>query len=188
MAELGRLADEAKLPHRLIYREPGEPVPVPAVVHWKVNHFAAIVDEKDGQFQVQDPTFGEDLWVSRAAIDSEASGYFLVVGNEPRVTSRVVGPDEAIDVRGMGITITNKPYATTGDDDNSKRCRSGRGGFSGMCGYNFTEMVVSLHLTDVPVGYAPQKAHPYIHGLRTTSENLTNLPISTSPISVQNGR
>jgi RHS repeat-associated protein len=160
LAELGRLADVAKLPHRLMYREPGEPVPVPSVVHWKVNHFAAIVEERDGQFQIQDPTFGEDLWITRTAIDSEASGYFLILGDERRATSRIVGADEASEVRGMGFTITNKPYATTPDDDKSKPCPSGKGGFSGMCGYNFTEMVVSLNLTDRPVGYAPPKGPP----------------------------
>jgi hypothetical protein len=80
LAQLGNLADRAELSYRLVHRKPTEPVPVPAIVHWKVNHFAAIVDEREGQFQIEDPTFGEGLSISRAAIDAEASGYFLVLG------------------------------------------------------------------------------------------------------------
>jgi hypothetical protein len=82
LAEVARLADEAKLSYRLVHREPGQPIPVPSIVHWKVTHFAAIVGEREGYFQLEDPTFGRTLWVARAAVESEASGYFLVPADE----------------------------------------------------------------------------------------------------------
>ena len=55
LAELGGLADLAKFGYRLIFRTAGQPVPMPAVVHWKVGHFAAILGEANGRFQVDEP-------------------------------------------------------------------------------------------------------------------------------------
>jgi RHS repeat-associated protein len=151
LAEVARLAERAKLPYQLAYREPGQPIPVPAVVHWKVSHFAAIVAEENGYYHLKDPTFGTDLWVSRAALESEGSGYFLIPKTGSAAGLRRVSMDEAAGIRGMGNTGSNMASATRPGDDKAKP-----GGCNqGMCGYNFTEMVVSLNLNDTPVGYAP---------------------------------
>ena len=41
-------------------------VPLPAIVHWRVNHYAAVVAFVDGRYEVKDPTFGqESLWIRR---------------------------------------------------------------------------------------------------------------------------
>jgi ABC-type bacteriocin/lantibiotic exporter with double-glycine peptidase domain len=78
LAELARLAEKGSLPYRPIFRKPGQAVPVPSIVHWKVGHFGAVVGEAGGRFHIIDPVFGsEGLWVTRAALDAEASGYFL---------------------------------------------------------------------------------------------------------------
>ncbi len=42
LAEVGDLATQAGLKHRLIYRAPGQAVPVPSVINWKLHHYAAI--------------------------------------------------------------------------------------------------------------------------------------------------
>ena len=156
LAEVAGLADQAQLPYRLMRREVGASIPVPSVVHWKVSHFAAIVEESEGRYRIEDPTFGQDLWVTRDAIDTEGSGYFLALRDQDSAGWRDVGADEASQIRGMGYTTSNKPSATTPQDDKTKGC-SGSGG---MCGYDFTEMVVSLNLNDRPVGYAPPKGPP----------------------------
>jgi RHS repeat-associated protein len=157
LSEVARLADQAGLPYRLVRRDPGEPVPIPSIVHWKVSHFAAIVGESEGRFQIEDPTFGQgSLWVTRGAVDSEASGYFLVPGETQNSAWRDVGTDEAGRIRGMGYTTDNLPSATTPQDDKAKPDHCG----GGMCDYNFTEMVVSLNLNDRPVGYAPPIGPP----------------------------
>jgi hypothetical protein len=36
------------------------------------------VNQAGGQYLIQDPTFGEEFWVSRSARENESSGYFLV--------------------------------------------------------------------------------------------------------------
>src|SRR5206468_1667702 len=69
--ELARLAERAKVPFSIVYRKKNEPVPVPAVVHWKVSHFAVLIEAAHGRFHIADPTFGTDLWITRNALESE---------------------------------------------------------------------------------------------------------------------
>ena len=78
LAEVVRLADRAQLKYRLVKRQPGDPIPIPSIVHWRVSHFAALVGADGDRLHLKDPTFGTDLWISRDALDAEASGYFLV--------------------------------------------------------------------------------------------------------------
>jgi RHS repeat-associated protein len=140
LAEVARLADEAKLPYRLVFREPGQKVPVPSIVHWKVGHFSAIVGEANGRFQVKDPVYGhQDMWVTAAALDAEGSGYFLALADESPVTEwRTASAEEAGEVWGMGPTDGTRPGCP-------------------MCSYGINELTVSLNLTDTPVGYTPAK-------------------------------
>lgn len=104
LEQVGQLAKQAQLSHEIVFRETGQPVPVPSIVHWKVSHFAAIVERKGDQFHIQDPTFGRDLWISRQALESESSGYFLVPIKQNASAWRPVGTTEAGQVRGMGFT------------------------------------------------------------------------------------
>ena len=46
LEQVGQLAEQAKLSHEIVFRETGQPVPVPSIVHWKVSHFAAIVERE----------------------------------------------------------------------------------------------------------------------------------------------
>src|SRR5262249_24401055 len=84
LAELAGLADKAKLRYRLVYRQPGDDVPVPSLMHFKVGHFAAVVEEADGHFHLEDAAVaGRHLWMRKAALDVAASGYFLVPDDAP---------------------------------------------------------------------------------------------------------
>jgi RHS repeat-associated protein len=153
LAQLSRLAGAAGIEHQVVYRDASEPVPVPSVIHWKLNHYAAIVGQEDGFYHVQDPTFAAgDLWVSRRAIDSEASGFFLVPGKPADSTPwRVASRQEEDRVYGMGQTTGPKIGSTTLDDllIHDETCSAG------MCVANAHAMLVSLHLIDTPVGYHP---------------------------------
>ena len=157
LAEIGRLAEKAGLPYRLIHRTAGEPIPVPSVLHWKVKHFSAIVGEHDGRYELMDPTFGTPrMWVTRAAIEAESSGYFLVPGAATGAGWRDVPVAEAEEVRGKGYTPQGNEPGKTGGSQTQCQCT----GTGGMTTYSFTEMVTSLLLTDTPVGYAPPKGPP----------------------------
>lgn len=136
LAEVGRLADKAHYAHRLIFREPGQPVPIPAIVHWKVGHFAAVVGEANGRYEIKDPVFqGQSLWVTPAALDAEASGYFLVPANLQQPPGwRAVTDVEAGDVWGKGPTNDTQTGAAGPQQDPQTDSGPGSGPNSGPDG------------------------------------------------------
>jgi RHS repeat-associated protein len=160
LADVSGLADKAKFQHRLVFRQSGQPVPLPSIVHWKVGHFAAIVGEANGRFQVEDPVFrGQTLWVTPEALDSEASGYFLVAADAATDGGwRDVDLADAGQVRGKGPTNGTR-QGDAGDPpagDPPQACPS-ESSCSGcpLCSYSIKESSVSLTLSDEPVGYVP---------------------------------
>ncbi len=70
----------------------------PAVVHWKVGHFAAIIEHQEigGQdlYLLRDPTFGEDRWTTGAILDQEASGIVLAPAADSRTADWASVPDD----------------------------------------------------------------------------------------------
>jgi RHS repeat-associated protein len=158
LAELAALAKQAQVALEPVFRKPGEKVPVPAIAHWRVGHFAAIVGERDGRFEVSDPTLGrQSLWVTQAALDAEASGYFLVPFGAARAADwRKVATAEAEQVWGAGNAPPNDnappPLPTS---DNAPPPLPSACGGSGLCGYRINEEKVSLILADMPLGYTP---------------------------------
>lgn len=149
--DLAQLADQATFSHRLVFRKPGQPVPIPAVVHWKVGHFGAITGEANGRYRVEDPARpGAGLWVTQAALDAEASGSFLVPATLPdKAGWRAMDKGEAAKTRGKGATSGSQP----GDPGD----QGAHGSPSGcpMCSYDIKEATVGLTLFDTPVGYTP---------------------------------
>jgi RHS repeat-associated protein len=105
LQEVQDLAKAAKLPYRMAKRKPGAPLPLPAVAHWKVSHYAALVGEQNGLYHLKDPTFGDDLWISKAALEHEASGYYLIATADKLPDGwEAVSAEEAKTIRGMGNT------------------------------------------------------------------------------------
>jgi YD repeat-containing protein len=154
LEQVSALADQAQLAHEIVFRRPGQPIPVPSIVHWKVSHFAAIVAQQRDRFHIEDPTFGRDLWISRDALESESSGYFLVpTQQEASLVWRPVSSTEAGQVRGMGFTSFQQFGANLLSEvmAHLKRCPHG------MCVANTTMLTVGVHLEDIPVGYTPPK-------------------------------
>ncbi|KQV29314.1 peptidase C39 [Rhizobium sp. Root1203] len=172
LAELGELAQRLTLDHRLIRREPGQAVPVPSIVHWKVGHFAAIIGKANGRYHVQDAVFASsDIWVTAAALDAEASGYFLVPSNAEvaAATWKTVDTTEAGKVWGKGPTNGTR-QGGAGDPNANKPAPEmpvpnipklgGRTPWPAnegcpLCIYNIKESSVSVSLSDIPVGYVP---------------------------------
>jgi hypothetical protein len=91
LAQIQAVAQSLGQPLLAIKRRPGSAVPVPSVVHWKVGHFAAIVDRQSDRLVMRDPTFGDDdLRLRTTTLDEEASGYFLVsISPSPRAGPRL---------------------------------------------------------------------------------------------------
>lgn len=122
LAEVGKLADDAKFDRQIVFRKPGQAVPLPAIVHWKVGHFATILEQANGRYRIQDPVFfGGDLWVTQAALDAEASGYFLV----PKAVAPSVGLRGGKRHLGKGADIgdsTRYTWTTGSTSQSSARC------------------------------------------------------------------
>lgn len=166
LGEVGKLADKANFAHRLVFREASQPVPVPAVVHWRAGHFATIIGEAHGRFHIHDPVFGhQDFWMSRTALDAEASGYFLIPTRADKIAKwRDASAIEAADVWGKGPT-SGTPPGVPGPQDPKANPSPPHGpppDGNGppppecpLCTYNVGESTVSLSLTDAPVGYSP---------------------------------
>ena len=58
LSQLQQLSRDLGMAYVMAFREPGAPVILRAVVHWKVGHFAALLRQDGKQYLVQDPTFG----------------------------------------------------------------------------------------------------------------------------------
>jgi ABC-type bacteriocin/lantibiotic exporter with double-glycine peptidase domain len=103
LAQLGQLAQRAQLPNRAIFRPAGSPVPIPSIVHWKVNHFAAITGQTRGGYLVFDPAFGNTATsITAAALEAESSGFFLVPGEQNSSLWRAATVAEASQVISIG--------------------------------------------------------------------------------------
>jgi RHS repeat-associated protein len=197
LTELAKLADKAKFKYTLIKREAGQPIPVPSVVNWNVHHYAAIVRNDNGVYAMQDPTFGASGWIaaSAKAIDAETSGYFLVPESVMKANAkagwRIVGANsaEAKAVYGMGYSTAPGPgnnacWNTQSQPQNSSPTPSQTLLGPQMCVANASSMLVSLKLSDTPVGYAPQKGVPaYTQIVYNSREDLQPATFNISNVS-----
>ena len=151
LGELARLAGKEKAAYVPVFRSPGQSVPVPSIVHWKLGHYAAILGEANGRYRVKDPVLGiQDRWVTPAALEAEASGYFLAPeGKVAAAGWRRVDGDEGGRVWGAGPTGGPPP------EDPGPPADPPPDDCGGMCGYNISELAVGVTLADTPVGYMP---------------------------------
>ncbi len=126
LAQLQTLADTRNLGLITAFRERGR-LPVPAVVHWREDHYAAVVTEQDGQYLVEDPTFKGAVWMDGETLFAEASGYFLIAANLLPDGWRRVTAQEAAGVFGKG-------WPDLIDDEDGPGCGSDGGGGGGRLG------------------------------------------------------
>ncbi len=144
------------LKYQIAFRSPGAEVIVPSVVNWKVGHYAALTKQINDRYLVQDTTFTDDFVISRAALDQEASGYFLVpAGNLPKGW-RTVDTAEGKKVWGKGGVTPGTP-STTPDTAPCVPCPLPPKPNPKMAGYNVDVARVNLILSDTPIWYAPPR-------------------------------
>lgn len=163
LIEVAELSRQLGMNYQMAFRSRGAELVVPAVVNWKVGHYAALVRREGESFLLQDPTFGNDTWASRRALEEESSGYFLVPPGKLPAGWRAVSGEEGKNVFGKG-SANNKDNTCTTDQDNKKCGSSGSSspdtpypyaGIRGMARANAHLMLVSLNIQDQPVGYTP---------------------------------
>lgn len=153
LSDVASLSRQMGLNFQICQREPGAAVIVPSVIHWNLDHFAAIVEKDGNKYKVVDPTFGRAMWVTEDAIDKEGSGYFLI---PPQIYKGYSSIDQNVarQVRGKGFTggpakgAANCPTTAGGNADSCVTC-------AGMPEYTFALMPAALRLVDTPVFYTP---------------------------------
>ncbi|MDE3155354.1 MAG: peptidase C39, bacteriocin processing, partial [Acidobacteriota bacterium] len=161
LLDLKNLAGEAGLSWKMALRSKDGPIPVPSVMHWRVDHYSAIVQRKGDRYLLIDPIFGGSRWVSRAALDEEGSGYFLAPASALGPQMHVVSETEAKAVIGNcapGAPDDDDPgppnQAGPSPNDGSGNPPGPSPGNSspcGMPGYSFLMMPASLRIADTPV-------------------------------------
>ena len=165
------LANKLGMNYQMVRRQPGSQFILPAVIHWKVGHYAALLKEINGLYLVQDPAFGDEYWASRAVLEAEASGYFLVRdGDLPQGWSPVT-VEEGQNVWGKGLPPNgSNPNNTKKTDKKNPPCPPKK---APMAQYAFHAMLVSLNIVDTPVGYTPPRG-PDVHFQVTYNQREAN--------------
>ena len=173
LAQLKRWADQMNMHMQMAKREIGAEIPLPAVVNWKAGHFAALIKKEGGRYLMKDPIFEQEIWMSKAALDSECSGYFLVPNDELPAGWRPVSFAEAENVWGKGPAFTAPlfnqgpmtPHTCPIDQGPNASVGTGSDGGDpddwatdeGMASYRINALLASLEVSDTPLAYTPPR-------------------------------
>jgi RHS repeat-associated protein len=131
------------------------PILVPAVINWKLNHYGALLEEKDGRYLMADPTFGTSQWIGKEAIDEESSGYFVVSAGDLPEGWKAVDEAEAGTIWGRGDCAVGD-----GNGTGPNAPKKGKGGGCGMAGWSIHHSLASLNIEDIPLFYDPPVGPP----------------------------
>lgn len=176
LSQLLDMASSNNIPVKAVRRPPGGDIVVPSVIHWKLNHYAAILEKKADYYRVMDPTFGGAAWIDADTIDEEASGAFLVPKDRVPTGWQELSAAECASIYGKGFPNDmpdwedpNPDPCDPSDDDDSScdlpNSNDGAGGDGGPpdppdppcnCGmptWNVSEPYASLWLQDTPLLY-----------------------------------
>jgi RHS repeat-associated protein len=159
LKELDELAHDINLQVKIGKRGAGASFVLPAVVHWRVGHYAAILKKEGNYFWVIDPTFGEEgMWISQRALEEESSGYFMVPDEQLPNGWTTVNDQESETVYGKGVTSSSNPdHTTPADTKANPDCITTS---VGMTTYQYHLMLVSLNLEDTPLQFSPPRGSP----------------------------
>ncbi len=172
LTSVQKISSQAGMNYQMAYRSPSAVMVTPAVAHWKVGHYAALLNKDKNRYAVEDPTFGENIRISDATLNEEASGYFLVPPGPLPKGWRTVSKVEGNKIWGRGNTGGgNNPGASgssggqpagvgNGGGTGGGSGGAGGGGGNGNCPSGCTTWdvdtrLVSLVLHDVPLKYTP---------------------------------
>lgn len=131
------------------------PVLLPAVINWKLNHYGALLEAKDGLYLMADPTFGTSQWIGKDAIDQESSGYFVVPAGTLPEGWQAVDETEAGTIWGRGDCAVGD-----GNGTGPKAPKKGKGGGCGMAGWAIHHSLASLNIEDIPLFYVAPVGPP----------------------------
>lgn len=148
LLQMNELADAAGMTFQMARRDPGTALLLPAMVHWKVGHFAAVLERVGQHYRVQDPTFGTEFAVPITTFDKEGSGFLLVPqGTLPQGWHAVPS--------GVGRTVWGKGQVDGPEGPPPGEPHTPSGPCTAMAAYRLSLLTAGLNIYDGPVGYAP---------------------------------
>lgn len=139
-----------------VRRTAGQDLIVPSVVHWRQNHYAAILRKRDEFYLVSDPTFGREQWLSAEVINQEASGEFLIPTGSQTDGWTQLAINEAKAIHGMGLPNDIK-------DGKDQGCKPGGPCppcENGMPVWWVSEPYINLWMADEPLSYLTSRGDP----------------------------
>ncbi|HEV2211014.1 MAG TPA: RHS repeat-associated core domain-containing protein [Verrucomicrobiae bacterium] len=95
---------------------------VPSIIHWKQDHYAAILNKRGDMYLVADPTFGRQRWLGATDIAEEATGEFIVPKDKLPADWQLLTAAETTKIYGRGFA--------GGITDPNDGCANGSGGSS----------------------------------------------------------
>lgn len=158
LTEGWQLALSVGLNLQMAYAEDLAEIPVPSVVHFGVEHYAAIVKRDGDRYLLDDPLIDDLKWMSLDALRDEGSKYFLIPSGVLPPGWRAVAEEEG--------NVPQGRCGNNGPDLNEVNDTPSAGGGPGGCcesgacamaAYMFNLLTVNLHIVDTPVGYSPPR-------------------------------
>jgi RHS repeat-associated protein len=155
LLQVQQLAKDLGMEMRAARRLPDGALVAPAVVHWSLGHFSAILSIDGERVLIEDRTmdayFGKKRWISLRALHEESSGAFLIPGGDLPPGWAPIAAEEQASIWGKGDTgPNNEPEATANCDIQHG---GNGGGCHGMANYSIHSLLVSLRISDLPVSY-----------------------------------
>ena len=174
LAELAQWADGYGLGLSMARWATPSDVPTPAVMHTRANHYCALLAREGQQYLLEDRSMQFVGWVSAAAVQSLASGYFLIPSSAFPAKWTRLGNAEAASIYGRDGAHGQEPTSRSINNDSCNSSGGGGGGGGGdgdgddsgggSCGgmpfYTFLTQVAALRIQDRPVGYHPPVGPP----------------------------
>ena len=187
MNELLTASKSQMMDLQLAKRDPGAAPIVPSLVHWKVGHFTALVDEQNGKYLSRDPVFETDHWVTVDVLDKESSGYFLVPQGDLPDGWHAVDSTVGENLRGRGAVNISPPSIEPCVAPKGSPSPSGGvgGGSPKVCGAHGMPQAsidlseVGLLVQDTPLSYTPPVGPTMDFTLTYQSEAANQLPFTS---------
>jgi YD repeat-containing protein len=133
------------------------------------------VRQEGDRYLLQDPTFGNTVWVTRHALEAETSGYFLIPPGELPRGWRTVDAKEGASVWGKGKAGSLDPDPSRCKDQKKPESCNKTPCPQGMAVADAHLMLVSLNIMDAPAGYAPPVGPP-VNFVVTYNQREANQP------------
>ncbi len=122
MSELVDLSRQMNLDLVAVQRTSGEELIVPSIIHWKQNHYAAIVEKSGNRYRVIDPTFGRERFLPAAVINAEASGFFMVPKTNVLQGWAILDKPQVASIFGKGLDFFARSSTPPCPDEGQDPC------------------------------------------------------------------